>query len=99
MAFNAEPATRDERLWANFLPVIEVPLALYKFELEQKVILSKLAERWAFFNPTKSRIVWAFGPPGDELSLPLHRITALSWKDFAEVNGLRTEGSRPCHLA
>lgn len=91
MAVNAEASNRNERLWANILTVTKLPVALYKYELQERLILPKLAERWAFFNPSNSQIAWAFGPPEDESSVPLRRVMALSWKDVPEVDGLRTD--------
>lgn len=91
MDVNAQATIRDERLWANVLPVIEVPAGLYKFELQEKLIIPKIAERWAFFNPADSQVVWALTPPAEELSLPIRRIMTLSWRDVPDVDGLRTE--------
>lgn len=91
MAVNAQPVNREERLWVNVLPVTEVPIALYKFEFQEKIILPRLAEHWPFFSPTNSQIAWAFGPPDDKLGIALHRLATLSWRDAPEFDGLRTE--------
>lgn len=91
MAVRAEPAIREEKLWANLLPVTHVPTVLHRFEFQERLILPKLAEHWAFYWPTNSRIAWAFGPPADNLGVQVRRTASVCWQDQPEFDGLRME--------
>lgn len=91
MAVNAKPMIREEKLRVNMLPVTEVPRVLNKFEIQERVILPKLAEYWPFFSLPNSTAVWAFDPPGVDLNVPVRSATAVSWQDVPEFDGLRME--------
>jgi len=91
MAANAKPMIREEKLRVNCLSVTEVPRVLNKFELQERVILPKLAGYWPFFNLPNSMVVWAFNPPGVDLNVPVRPASTVSWQEVPEFDGLRTE--------
>lgn len=91
VSVHTEPSIREEKLWTNVLPVTELPTVLYKFELQERLILPKLAEHWPFFNPTNSSVLWAFGPPIVDLNVQIHSTKAIFWQDLTEFEGLKME--------
>lgn len=91
MSAHTEPSIRKERLWTNVLPVTELPTILHKFELEERLILPKLAEHWPFFNPINSTVLWAFDPPRVDMNVPVRSTKAISWQNLTEFEGLRME--------
>lgn len=88
MAVHAKPSKREEILRANMLPVTELPTILHKFELQEKLILPKLAEHWPFFSPTNSKVIWAFGPPEVDLNVPVRSVAAIPWQEVPEFDRL-----------
>ncbi len=91
VGINAKPTIREEKLRVNLLPVTELPRVLNKFELQEKVILPKLAEYWPFFNIPNSMVVWAFDPPGVDLNVPVRAAATVSWQEVPEFDGIKME--------
>lgn len=91
MAVHAKPTNKKEILRSNVLPVTELPTVLQKFELQEKLILPKLAEHWPFFSPTNSKVIWAFGPPEVDLNVPVRSTAAIPWQEVPEFDGLKME--------
>jgi len=91
MAIRAEPIAKEEKLWANMLPVIEVPNILHKYELRQRGIPPALREHWPCYTLANADLAWAFGPPDPGLGVTVTRAASTCWQDVPEFDGLRME--------
>jgi hypothetical protein len=84
-------ADKTERLWTNVFPILDMPEVLHKFEFQERLILPKLGEKWAFFSPTNSNIAWSFAAPDASLDVPLKEIWSGPWREVSTYDGLVLE--------
>ena len=91
MAVRADPDVRQETLVANLLPIIEVPVAIHKFELQEKLILPKIAQHWSFYHPSESNFLWSFDPPEQALGIAVRKVETVNWQWVPTFDGLKME--------
>jgi len=80
-------AARNERLWTNILPIIEIPRTISQFDLEGNVDLDNLKDKWAFYRQTPNE-VWAFGPPDPKIGLAGKEKCSIQWQDAKQYGQL-----------
>jgi hypothetical protein len=85
------PVQREERLWTNLLPILEVPKILRGFELAEGTDRDRLALRWPYY--WHGGLAWAFGAPDPSFGVRHGKPTEIHWPSFAEYRGMKVENA------
>jgi hypothetical protein len=62
LADENQPLARNEKVWSNLLPVLELPSFLRKFRKVPEVDIRTVDKDWAFASAGRNEF-WAFSPP------------------------------------
>jgi len=80
-------ASREERLWTNILPMIEIPSTICQVYLEGQPDLDALGDNWAFFRQNRNT-VWAFVPPDGNIGLAAVERSRVDWRKSRKLYGV-----------
>ncbi len=82
------PDTREERVWTNLLPLLEIPKSIYRFKLSPTTDTRSLSRTWAF-RKQNPETVWAFAPPSQQVEGAVEGIGNVHWENIDEYEGIR----------
>ena len=96
-AAQAEPTVKTERLWANAMPIVELPRALNRYEFPEVPQLDSAKSTWLYYyqNP---HVYWAFDAPDASVTCRPTRTHSYSWQDVREHDGLLLRDVVACIL-
>ncbi len=78
---------KEERLWSNILPILEVPSIIRRYYAANKEDLQYARNTWPFYRQD-DHVVWSFGPPSN--NVPVFERQKVNWSKYETVDNIRT---------
>lgn len=82
-----EAVKKEEQLWTNLLPIIEIPRRIHRFEIVNKANIDTISDKWPFYHQSP-HIVWSFSKPHSDIQVDVKRTASVAWESVADYEGL-----------